>query len=76
MIMENIPVKNRNTVILQALLSLLNGAIIEGVGVLQFNMEMTKKCNAEMKLTNNKNFYGYSLVLSCEMSAVGVAVNG
>jgi hypothetical protein len=73
---ENIPVKNRNTVILQALLSLLNGAIVEGVGVLQFNMEMTKKCNAEMKLTNNKNFYGYSLVLSCEMSAVGVAVNG
>lgn len=73
---ENIPVKNRNTVILQALLSVLNGANIEGVGVLQFNGEATKKSNVEMRLTNNKNFYGYSLVLSCEMSAVGVATYG
>ena len=31
---EDIPVKNRNSVILRSLLSLLNGAVIEGVGVL------------------------------------------
>ena len=71
---EDIPVKNRNSVILRSLLSLLNGAVIEGVGVLQFNMEMTEKSNAEMRLTNNRNFYGYTMVMSCEMSGVGVAV--
>lgn len=71
---EDIPVKNRNSVILRSLLSLLNGAVIEGVGVLQFNMEMTEKSKAEMKLTNNRNFYGYTMVMSCEMSGVGVAV--
>ena len=71
---EDIPVKNRNSVILRSLLSLLNGAVIEGVGVLQFNMEMTEKSKAEMRLTNNRNFYGYTMVMSCEMSGVGVAV--
>lgn len=71
---EDIPVKNRNSVILRSLLSLLNGAIIEGVGVLQFNMEMTEKSKAEMRLTNNRNFYGYTMVMTCEMSGVGVAV--
>jgi hypothetical protein len=37
-------------------------------------MEMTEKSKAEMKLTNNRNFYGYTMVMSCEMSGVGVAV--
>lgn len=73
---EKIPVKNRNTVMLKALLAILNGSSIEGVGVLQFNKEMTDKCEAQLKLSNNRNFYGYTLVFSCHMSGMGVAVNG
>lgn len=73
---ENISTKNRNTIILKSILSTLNGADIEGAGVLQFNKELSDKCQAEMKLSNNRNFYGYTIVLSCQMSGIGVATNG
>jgi hypothetical protein len=73
---ENISTKNRNTVILKAILATLNGADVEGTGVLQFNKELSDKCQAEMKLSNNRNFYGYTVVLSCQMSGVGGATNG
>jgi hypothetical protein len=73
---ENISTKNRNVIILKAILSTLNGADIEGVGVLQFNKELSDKCQAEMKLSNNRNFYGYTVVLSCQMSGIGGAING
>ena len=73
---ENISTKNRNTIILKAILATLNGANIEGAGVLQFNKALSDKCHAEMKLSNNKNFYGYTVVLSCQMSGIGGATNG
>ena len=73
---ENISIKNRNTIMLKTILSTLNGANVEGVGVLQFNKELSDKCQAEMKLSNNRNFYGYAIVLSCQMSGIGGAVNG
>ena len=73
---ENISTKNRNTVMLKAILATLNGADIEGTGVLQFNKELSDKCQAEMKLSNNRNFYGYTVVLSCQMSGIGGAING
>ena len=40
------------------------------------NKELSDKCQAEMKLSNNRNFYGYTVVLSCQMSGIGGAVNG
>lgn len=73
---ENISTKNRNAIMLKAILSTLNGADVEGVGVLQFNKELSDKCQAEMKLSNNRNFYGYTVVLSCQMSGMGGAING
>lgn len=73
---ENISVKNRNVIILKTILSTLNGADVEGVGVLQFNKELSDKCQAEMKLSNNRNFYGYTVILSCQMSGIGGAING
>ena len=73
---ENISTKNRNTVMLKAILATLNGANIEGTGVLQFNKALSDKCQAEMKLSNNRNFYGYTVVLSCQMSGIGGATNG
>jgi hypothetical protein len=73
---ENISTKNRNAVMLKAILATLNGADVEGVGVLQFNKELSDKCQAEMKLSNNRNFYGYTVVLSCQTSGIGGATNG
>ena len=72
----NISVKNRNTILLKSILTTLNGANIEGIGTLQFNQEMSEKCQAEMRLSNSKNFYGYTVVLSCHMGSLGVAENG
>lgn len=75
---EDIAVKNRNTVLLRSLIAILNGANIEGVGVLQFNRHVgdEKKAAAEMKLSNRRDYYGYSVVFSCNMSGVGDATNG
>lgn len=73
---SNISVKNRNTILLKSILTTLNGANIEGIGTLQFNQEMSEKCQAEMRLSNSKNFYGYTVVLSCHMGSLGVAENG
>ena len=67
---------NKWNIMLKTILATLNGANVEGVGVLQFNKELSDKCQAEMKLSNNRNFYGYSVVLSCQMSGIGGATNG
>ena len=73
---ENITVKNRNTVLLRSILCVLNGANIEGVGVLQFNGELSEYDKAAMKLSNDRDFYGYQLIMSCNMASLGRASNG
>lgn len=73
---ENIPVKSRNTVILRSLLALLNGAHIEGVGKMQFDKTMSDACRVISDLDNRKNYYGYRLIMSSQMSGVGEAIYG
>lgn len=73
---ENITMKNRNNVLLKSILRTLNGANIEGVGKLQFNMELSKESKMQNNLNNQDNFYGYSLVMSCMLTGLGEAVNG
>lgn len=73
---ENITMKNRNNVLLKSILRTLNGANIEGVGKLQFNMELSKESKMQNNLNNQDNFYGYSLVMSCILTGLGEAVNG
>lgn len=73
---EKIITKNRNNILLKSILKVLNGANIEGVGMLQFNMELTKESKVQNRLNNQDNFYGYSLVMSCIMSDLNGAMNG
>ena len=55
----------------------LNGANIEGIGKLQFNNQLSKDSSMKGYSINNKtNFYGYSLIMSCNMSGVGEAIYG
>lgn len=75
LIEDNVSVKNRNTVLLKSILHTLNGCLIQGVGTFQFNRELSESSNASLKLSNNRNFYGYSVVLSCQMSSMGAATN-
>jgi hypothetical protein len=67
---NNIDFKNRNTVVLQAILSVLNGADIGGVGVLQFNGELCRFDQSRLALFNGRTFYGHKLIMSCQMSGV------
>ena len=73
---EDIIVKNRNNILLKSILGILNGANVEGVGMLQFNQSLTKESQMKNYSNNKTNFYGYSLVMSCIMSGMGEAMYG
>ena len=73
---EDIVVKNRNNILLKSILGILNGANVEGVGMLQFNQSLTKESQMKNYSNNKTNFYGYSLVMSCIMSGMGEAMYG
>ena len=64
------PYKNRATVMLKCVLAELNGVFVNGVGVLQFNQQVSPYSNGKMSLWNSRKFYGYSTVLSTLMSGV------
>lgn len=63
-----VTVKNRATVLLKCLLAELNGLYIDGVGYLQFNMQMPLLCKATMPLYNRRSFYGHSIIFATNMS--------
>lgn len=65
---ENVSIKNRATLILKCILSILNGADVEGVGTLLFDKSAYSESKAQMRLSNNRNYYGYELVMSVMMS--------
>lgn len=62
--------KSRITVLTKAVLSLLNGAAIQGVGNLEFAQTMSRYQQAQYDIWNNRNFEGIKVVLGCWMSGV------
>lgn len=62
--------KSRVTMLVQAILSLLNGADIAGVGPMQFNMNLSRYNQARYGIWNNRNFEGMKVVLGATMSGV------
>lgn len=62
--------KSRITVLTRAVLSLLNGAAIQGVGNLEFAQTMSRYQQAQYDIWNNRNFEGIKVVLGCWMSGV------
>jgi len=62
--------KSRISTLVKAIVSLLNGAHIQGVGTLEFSTEMSRFQQAQYGLWNNKNFEGIKLVMGCWMSGV------
>ena len=73
---ENISIKNRSTLLLKCLISVLNGANVEGVGTLVFDNSAYSDSKASMKLSNNHNDYGFEFVMSVMMAGDGYAENG
>ena len=73
-IVDNIPIyvetKSRITLMTRAVLSLLNGADIAGVGQLQFNMENFRYVQSQYSLWNNRNFEGIKNIVGCMQSGL------
>lgn len=69
---ESIMFKSRNSVLLRNLLAELNGREIEGVGVLQFNQDLSMFSQARLGFFNNQNYFGYKVLMACMQSGVDV----
>lgn len=63
--------KSRISVMIKAVLSLLNGANIQGVGEMHFNYERFMYNEARYALWNNRNFEGVKVVIGCQIGGVG-----
>lgn len=61
--------QSRLTLMLRCILTLLNGANIQGVGMMQFNGDIEGSYSkARLGIWNNKNYYGQKIIFSCMMS--------
>ena len=62
--------KNRASEMLKDVVGALNGQMVNGVGMLQFNMELNPEERAASTVWNGKKFYGYKLTMTTIMSGV------
>ena len=62
--------KSRVDVMVKAILYLLNGETIQGIGKLQFNHELGNYSQGRYALWSHKNYEGFKLVLASQMSGV------
>lgn len=62
--------KSRISVLTQAIISLLNGANVQGVGLMEFSGQMSRFQQAQYGIWNNRNFEGIKVVMGCWMSGV------
>ena len=67
---QEIMLKSRQEVFLKNILAELNGADIEGVGVLVFDKNLSPFSQAKLGYFNNKNYTGYQLLMACMQSGV------
>lgn len=65
-----VEIKSRVTMLAQAVLSLLNGADIAGVGRLQFNAGNFRYNQAQYGVWNNRNFEGMKIVIGALQSGL------
>lgn len=62
--------KSRATEMLKDIIASLNGEMINAVGVLQFNEELSPYDTAKAALWNSRNFFGYRVIMTSLMSGV------
>lgn len=62
--------KSRITMLTKAVLSLLNGADVAGVGLMQFTSELSRYNQARYSLWNNRMYEGQKICVGCQMSGV------
>lgn len=57
---------------LKCLLSVLNGATVEGVGQLQFNQQLSVFSQSRSGIFDNRQYNGSKNIISVNMSGVGL----
>ena len=62
--------KSRVSVLSKAILYLLNGADVQGVGRMEFSQQMNRYQQAQYTIWNNRNFEGIKIVMGVHMSGV------
>lgn len=62
--------KNRETAMLKSVIADLNGRNVNGVGMLQFNSQLSSNDFSKPYLWNNRSFYGHATTLTTIMSGV------
>ena len=62
--------KSRVSVLSKAVLYLLNGADVQGVGRMEFSQQMNRYQQAQYTIWNNRNFEGIKIVMGVHMSGV------
>lgn len=65
-----VPIKNRANVLLKNVLQALNGAEVNGIGRLSFSRQISLNNKALLSIWNNRNFYGYTVVMSTKIANV------
>ncbi|MGL5764669.1 MAG: hypothetical protein ACRCX8_03400 [Sarcina sp.] len=66
---QGIPV-NRGDFLEMCLLSCLNGADVAGVGMMQYNSELSRLCGSRANYGNSETFTGLSIVMAVQISSV------
>ena len=62
--------KSRATEMLKDIIAALNGEMINTIGVLQFNEDLSPYDTAKAALWNRKNFFGYRIIMTSLISGV------
>lgn len=62
--------KSRATEMLKDIIAALNGEMINAIGVLQFNEDLSPYDTAKAALWNRKNFFGYRIIMTSLISGV------
>lgn len=62
--------KSRATEMLKDIIAALNGEMVNAVGVLQFNEDLSPYDTAKAALWNRKNFFGYRIIMTSLISGV------
>ena len=65
-----ITMKSRITTLVKAILFLLNGAQVQGIGTIEFTQTMSRFQYGQHGVWNNRNFEGIKLTMGCLMSGV------
>ena len=67
--------KSRATEMLKDVVAALNGEMINGVGVFQFNETLSPYDTAKASLWNSKSFFGYRIIMTTLLSGVSECSN-